>query len=113
MAGVAMPDPKQPSCAKPVSSRRMTTTFGAPAGGRLAWRKMGSEVTAGNSRSFKSTRLKGQAYRVGPGKVNDRTRVPRPGGARLVAPAAWEDRGKYTAVQAGRPGAWAGWRRQR
>jgi hypothetical protein len=29
MFGVLRSDPKQPSCAKPVSSRRMTTTFGA------------------------------------------------------------------------------------
>ncbi len=31
--GVAMSEPKQPSWAKPTSSSRTTTTFGAPAGG--------------------------------------------------------------------------------
>src|SRR4051794_17261409 len=34
MFGVAMSDPKQPSCANPTSSRTMTTTLGAPSGGR-------------------------------------------------------------------------------
>ena len=32
IVGVAMSDPNVPSCAKPVSSRRTTTTFGDPAG---------------------------------------------------------------------------------
>ena len=34
IAGVAMPEPKQPSCAKPMSSSTITTTFGAPGFGR-------------------------------------------------------------------------------
>src|SRR3546814_11333756 len=33
MFGVSMAEPKQPSWAKPRSSKRMTMTFGAPAGG--------------------------------------------------------------------------------
>lgn len=34
IAGVSMSEPKQPSCAKPRSSRTISTTCGAPAGGR-------------------------------------------------------------------------------
>ena len=41
MFGVAMSEPKQPSCAKPRSSRTITTTFGAPAGGTGGGAKLG------------------------------------------------------------------------
>ncbi len=35
MCGVRIRAPKHPSCANPTSSRTITTTFGAPAGGRI------------------------------------------------------------------------------
>ena len=46
MCGVPMSEPKAPRWPKPVSSRTMATTFGAPAGGLGSWGKRGVDSAA-------------------------------------------------------------------